>query len=322
MGTLTSFLQGEFERLCPSDWVCRREVRLLPPSLERALGYSPRSDILLEHRAGHERLWVEFEVSRADPVANHAKFATAHMFLPQATTDAFVAMVSPHVDRGRRNLAANMVAVMRQIGMNAFQTVLLPGSTAAEIQRMNHLSLDGLAREPLPVGPEMERLFAVVRPVARVQGRRIHLAGELTDVLLNVRRWNEEMETQAGARLWGRRTVTYFVFDPVSGEFAPSKYCAYIPIDITAARSRPASQPPGRPVMSMDVYGSLESSEACFDGSYARNHLEQRLAMVPKTPSEADGIAATFAEWLCRHDRSIGVHPTGPVFLLPPAWFR
>lgn len=226
------------------------------------------------------------------------------------------------MDRGRRNLAANMVAVMRQIGMNAFQTVLLPGSTAAEIQRMNHLSLDGLARELLPVGPEMERLFAVVRPVALVEGRRIHLAGELTDVLLNVRRWNEEMETQAGARLWGRRTVTYFVFDPVSGEFAPSKYCAYIPIEGKSVRSLPGPGFPGRPVMTMDVYASLEPSEACFDGSYARNHLEHRLAMVPKAPSEADGIAAAFAEWLRCHDRSIVVHPTGPVFLLPPAWFR
>jgi hypothetical protein len=28
-------------------------------------------------------LWIEFEVSRADPVANHAKFATAHLFQPQ-----------------------------------------------------------------------------------------------------------------------------------------------------------------------------------------------------------------------------------------------
>ena len=33
------------------------------------------ADVLLERVDGSRRLWVEFEVSRADPVANHAKFA-------------------------------------------------------------------------------------------------------------------------------------------------------------------------------------------------------------------------------------------------------
>ena len=36
------------------------------------LGYAPQADILLlERKTGH-RLWVELEISRADPVANHA----------------------------------------------------------------------------------------------------------------------------------------------------------------------------------------------------------------------------------------------------------
>src|SRR5580658_2136868 len=128
MGSLTTYFQREFARGCPPGWICRTEVRLLPPELERFLGYSSRVDVMLEREAPAKRLWIEFEVSRADPVANHTKFATAHLFQPQAPIDYFLAMISPHVARGRRNLACNTIALMRQIGMRAFQTVLLPGT--------------------------------------------------------------------------------------------------------------------------------------------------------------------------------------------------
>src|SRR5919199_6882202 len=97
MGNLTLFLQREFARWCPPDWTCHHERALLPRDLERVLGYAPRADVLLERLDGSRRLWIEFEVSRADPVANHAKFATAHLFCPQPPTDSFVAMISPHV---------------------------------------------------------------------------------------------------------------------------------------------------------------------------------------------------------------------------------
>src|SRR5215207_240726 len=103
MGTLALYLQRAFESQCPSGWICRREVRLLPLELQKMMGYSPRADVLLERNDGSRRLWIEFEISRADPVANHAKFATAHLFQPQLSSDSFVAMVSPHVARGRRN---------------------------------------------------------------------------------------------------------------------------------------------------------------------------------------------------------------------------
>src|SRR3954447_1779886 len=120
MGALTVYLQREFERQCPSGWGSPKEVRLLPADLEDLLGYAPRADVLLQRLDGSRRLWIEFEVSRADPVANHAKFATAHLFEPQLTTDSFVAMVSPHVTRGRRNLGANTISLMRALGMRAF----------------------------------------------------------------------------------------------------------------------------------------------------------------------------------------------------------
>ena len=95
------------------------------------LGYDPRADIVLERADGTRRLWIEFEISRADPAANHAKFATAHVLRPGKPADAFVSMISAHVARGRRNLGAGMIHVMRQVGIDAFQTSSCPTSTAS-----------------------------------------------------------------------------------------------------------------------------------------------------------------------------------------------
>src|SRR5215468_210834 len=105
MGTLTTYLQTEFAAVCPVGWTCRHEVPILDRKLEDLLGFSSRVDLVLEKLDESRRLWVEFEVSRADPVANHAKFATDHLFQPQPPNDIFVSMVSRHVERGRRNLA-------------------------------------------------------------------------------------------------------------------------------------------------------------------------------------------------------------------------
>ena len=83
MSALTIFLQRAFAEFCPPAWQCLPEQRFLSAEWERALGYAPRADVLLEGEEGQRRLFVEFEVSRADPVANHAKFATSHLFEPQ-----------------------------------------------------------------------------------------------------------------------------------------------------------------------------------------------------------------------------------------------
>lgn len=104
----------------PRGWSCEVEARVLDGRFEKLLGYAPQADVLLVSDDGLHRLWIKFEVSRADPVANHAKFATAHLFQPQRSTGTFVSMMSSHVARGRRNLAANTVLLMRRIGMKAF----------------------------------------------------------------------------------------------------------------------------------------------------------------------------------------------------------
>lgn len=106
---------------------------------------SLRVNVSLERDDGQRRLWIEFEVSRADPVANHAKFATAHLFQPQRSRETFVSMVSWHVAKGRRNLAANTISLMRHVGMSAFQTTLFPNIPPNEIRRLNHLDRQTLA---------------------------------------------------------------------------------------------------------------------------------------------------------------------------------
>jgi len=320
MASLTAFLQREFARRCPPDWSCRHETALLPRDLERLLGYAPRADVLLERDDGSRRLWIEFEVSRADPVANHAKFATAHLIKPQPPTDVFVAMVSPHVTRGRRNLAAAMIALMRHLGMRAFQTALLPHLSSQEVKRLNYATPEQLEQEHLPTEVELQRAMRIVEPITSVSGTRLHLAGDLLSVMLNVRQWNQDLATPAGAASWGSRTVTYFVFDPQTGAFAPSKFCAYVAIPSAPIRGGPSISPLA--TMTLEVYTQAEALGRRLDGHEARDHLTKNLAMSLTTPAEVPAILASFSHWLERHQAQVRVHPAGPQFLLPPAWFR
>ena len=322
MGALTAYLQREFATRCPAEWSSRAEGRLLTKELESLLGYAPRADIVLERDKGSRRLWIEFEVSRADPVANHAKFATAHLFTPQASGDTFVAMVSPHVNRGRRNLASNTITLMRHIGMNAFQTVLLPQLSPEEIKRLNHLDQSVLSEADIPVEREIERVLAVSETTATVLGRHVHLVGDLTDVALNLRRWSLDLATPEGQSLWGRRTITYFVFDQRSGDFAPSKFCAYVALPHTLVSDVSALSRVGRAEMTVHLYTALaDAAGSTFDGGRARRHLEG-LGMLPRTPSEVLDVAQLFEVWLGRHRDAIAVHRDGPVFLCSPVWFR
>lgn len=254
MGTLPGYLQQVFAKACPPDWSTRAEVALLSDDLATLLGYRPQADLLLTHTSG-QRIWIEFEVSRADPVANHAKFATAHLFQPQPASDRFLAMVSPHVDRGRRNLAATAIALMRQVGMAAFQTTLLPHLSPAEVKQLNHTPLAELRVLALPVADEVARVFAVTEPVVADAVGRIHFAGDVLEVLLNLRCWQRELAGPPTREEWGRRTVTYFVAEPRSGLFAPVKFCAYV--DVTA--------PTPNAAMTVARYRTLDGAEPCFD---------------------------------------------------------
>jgi hypothetical protein len=323
MGSLATYLQAAFVEQCPPGWTCHTEAHLLARDLEQVLGYSSRVDLLMERTDAPRRLWIEFEVSRADPVANHAKFAVAHLFQPQLQTDTFVSMVSPHVDIGRSHLAANTIVLLRHLGMNAFQTILFPQMTATEIKRLNRIKKPDLAREAIPVQREIERVLTITAPVIYTAEHQIHFVGNLLEVMLNLRRWNEEIATPEGAAAWGRRTITYFVFDSRSRLFAPSKFCAYLVITpvIEPHTIRPGT--PARSEMTIARYNALDASEPIFDGQRAHAHLRKHLAMTRHGISEvADEVARAFEAWFQRHAESVAVHPQGPVFILPPVWFR
>lgn len=318
MGTLAGFLQSEFNASCPAGWRCRSEVHVLSPPFRKLLGYAPRADVLLEREDGSRRLWIEFEVSRADPVANHAKFATSHLFEPQPKSDTFIAMVSSHVARGRRNLAANTILLMRHIGMNAHQTLLLPQLSPAEIKRLNHLPLDQLAHESLNTRSELDRALTVSEPLAMTEEYRIHFVGDLLEVICNLQRWNQEVQTVAGQLLWTSRPFLYFVFAPKSKQFAPAKFCAFL----DASHGKREEADAAQLIMTMRLYTSLDESEPRFDGNRAQVHLRKNLGMRVVTPDEAPEISRHFEKWLAANSEFVTVRRGGPKFLIPPEWFK
>lgn len=320
MPTLTKYLQQEFTNRCPSGWKCEHECRLLTPELEQTLGYFPRADLLLEKHDGSRRFWIEFEVSRADPVANHAKFATGHLFQPQSSTDVFISMVSSNVGRGRRNLAFNAIYLMRHIGMKAFQTVLLPQLSSEEIKRLNHMR--SLENEKFPVQSEIERIFTVSDTILTTEDRHIHFASDIFEVMLNLKQWNCDLSASEGRGVWGRRTVTYFVHDPSSGEFAPSKFCAYVAIPTPDNINVTRQSAPMRSEMTVNLYATLDHTDSRFDGYRAQVHLRKHLGMAVISHEKSSAVEQLFRKWLEKYSDSITIHPRGPIFLTPPRWFK
>ena len=317
MGNLAKHLQDQFYRHCPTGWRVEHEVSLVSREVSRLLGYTPRVDVLLEREDTNRRLWIEFEISRADPVANHAKFATAHLFAPQAAGDLFLSMMSPHVKGGRRNLAANMVLAMRNQGMMAFQTVLLPYHRPTDIKRLNYLPLEMLLEERLDVAGEIERALTVTEPTLNSEEGSIHFAGNIIEALLNAYRWNKDMETPEGHQLWGHRTVTYFVYDPRFRHFAPSKYCAYVLVTGPRANARERVLAG----MTVERYTRIERSNRIFDGTRARRHLVDNLGMQLVAAEAQPRLEERFEAWLASCRENISVHPVGPQIILPPPWF-
>lgn len=317
MGQLARFMQQAFSAQCPKGWTFSAEKRVLSLEMEKLLGYSPRADVCLERDDGSRRLWIEFEISRADPVANHAKFATSHLFKAFEPSDVFVSMVSSHVTRGRRNLASNTIHLLRHVGINSFQTVLLPAIEPDKIKRLNHSSLLQLEDSGLDVSAEQERVFQVVDPVLESDGHRIHFASELFEVVRNLHLWNHQISAPLAEGQWKRRTVAYFVFDPVSKLFAPSKFCAYV----IPTRSNAVDDVSDAGMMNVATYCKLDQTDRRFDGQRAREHLTTNLGMILTQPSESLIIDQAFAHWSRKNEASITVHPSGPKFIRPPDWY-
>lgn len=301
MGTLTSFLQSRFEEQCPRGWNCRREVDLVDAAAAARLGFAPRADVVLEQSGGPRRIWVEFEVSRADPVANHAKFATARFLEGGDASEAFVSMSSRHIAPGRAALAAGTAMMMRALGIPAFQTALLPAIDAREIKRLNALPLRELAHSArIDVAAEIGRVLQVTDALVLKGWHRIHKADNPYTVAVNVRQWNREIGDAGTAATWGRRRIRYFVFDPVSRLFAPSKFAAFVPSPQGQSGTRPFTEvrePPG--AMSIGLYAALGEQDPRFDGHVARRHLEVALGYRAVELSQSgDVLRAAFEKWL------------------------
>jgi hypothetical protein len=167
------------------------------------------------------------KLSINDPIANHAKFAIGHFFKPFEGGMTFVSMVSSHVDRGWRNLAGAMIPLMRQIGISAFQTALLPSFGPDEVKELNQLALVELSKRRLPIGWEIERAIKVSTPIYTIRNADIHFAGDPFEAMFNIHQWNQEIRNPRYRTLWGKRIVKYSVFNPYSVNSAPAKFCAY-----------------------------------------------------------------------------------------------
>ncbi|GDX83298.1 hypothetical protein LBMAG42_51090 [Deltaproteobacteria bacterium] len=305
-GNLARHIQHTLGETAPRGWrVAGTERRLLATELEGRVGYAPAADLVIENTTGTRRIWVELEISRADPVANHAKFAIASRL--QRFDDTFVAMVSRHVTGGRRALCSHAITMMRQLGVDAFQTSLLPQLDGAEIKRLNHLSRPELVAACPSLAPDWERLLTVSAPLTERDGRRILFIGDPVEAAWNVHQWNLDVATEAGRALWagkrGFRAVEHFVWWPPAGLFAPCKFTAFVPAG-------------GALGMNMAMYADLDESEPLFDGRRAWTHIE-RIGFVR---SEDPALHERFWRWQRAQGEVLRVKRDRPLIWVPPGW--
>ena len=130
------------------------EASVFPDSLCEEVGYSPAADLLVEYRWEQEsvQIWIELEVSRADPVANPAKFLVAFSERSPRPGEVFVFAISRAVQKGRAALCRRFVEMMRMRGFPVFAEEYLPSATEYLIGRLNVRTREEfdllLAKEP------------------------------------------------------------------------------------------------------------------------------------------------------------------------------
>jgi hypothetical protein len=214
-------------------------------------------------------------------------------------------------------------------GCKPFQTVLLPSTGPLDIKRLNSGPPDLAGLRSLDINAEIDRALAIARPCFDSDEHQIHFVGEPLDVACNVATWNREMESESDRKLWGRRRVRYFAFDPSTCEFAPSKFCAFLNANLTATSDPTQMALP----MTMTLYVSLDESEPRFDGNRAQQHLTRKLGMVPVHLDESPAddamlvgedrrLLVLFQYWHSKHHDSILLDSKGPIILRPPTWYQ
>jgi hypothetical protein len=291
-------LQRRWVESPPAGWTAKLEVPLLDRGESRILGYQPKADLMLQHCDSSRRVWIELEISRADPSANQVKFGSAHLLCPLPPGDAFVSLVTRGVVPGRSNLAAHAIWLLRACGLRAFQMPLLPEFDAAAIKQFNQgkVPLDRL------LTPDLGEIIASTEPVASSGGSGIYRATNRLEVILNILQWNKDMTDGEARAAWGRRRVTYFVHDPASNLFAPSKFAAYTRIPEAAANDEPH---PFNPAMTVRSYSKIPHDTPIFDGRKAWQRIASLSFQVTKARDCPPRLQEHFRSWLAIHEDAL-----------------
>jgi hypothetical protein len=314
MANLAKLLQEKIQSIQPWGMRVFQERKLLSSELERTLGFSPRVDVVLEHEESSIRYWIEFEISRADPVANHTKFATSYLFHPAIGNDVFISMVSNHVTRGRKNLGASAISLMRCLGLRAFQTTLFPQSPGKKIKELNHLPWEELKKADIDIQAELDRIITITSSLGSHGSQDIHLAANAFDVYLNVHNWNRNIQDIWCQELWKRRTITYFVYNPWTQDFAPSKFCAYTVLPYMNTKDSFQYNFTVDISMTIPAYIAIDKKQVIFDGYKARKHLVNNLGFTLKEPD--DKIFNDFQLWINKNENCIIPSKNGIYFLV------
>ena len=275
------------------------------------LGYRPIVDLVLTNLGSRQRLWIEIEISRADPVANHTKFASAHLLHPIDHEDAFVSLVSNHVTRGRANLAAHTVYLLRTSGIRAFQMPLLNDFTGARICGINQ---GRIPLSELPT-PDLNEVIGLTRPVVNDLNSEIYYATNSLEVILNVRQWNDDAQHDEGKFRWGSRRVKYLVYDKRTGLFAPSKFCAYTRI------RKPTDLPTllhFNPAMTIDAYSRVPQDHGIFDGQKAWQRLSKIGFHKVKAADAKGSMHERLTHWCAANSNLITIDPNQCEILREP----
>jgi hypothetical protein len=291
---LAETLQRWWVESPPTGWTASREVGVISAGEARMLGYQPKADLMLQNASTRQRVWIELEVSRADPAANHMKFGSAHLLNPLPTSDAFVSLVSRHIATGRSNLAAHATWLLRANGLRAFQMPLLPELDALTIKRLNQgeVSLDKLPT------PDLGEILLATEPDGSSDGSGIYRVTNRLEVILNIHQWNKDMAEADARAAWGRRRVRYFVHDRSSNLFAPSKFAAYTRIPKAPAADEPL---PYNPAMTMRAYSKVPHDTPIFDGRKAWQRISSLGFEVTQARDCPLRVQGYFRSWLAIH---------------------
>ena len=287
---LAECLQRRWVEAPPAGWAASREVGVISHAQSRMLGYQPKVDLMLRNLATSQRIWIELEVSRADPAANHMKFGSAHLLNPLPASDAFVSLVSRHIAPGRSNLAAHATWLLRANGLRAFQMPLLPELDAASIKQFNQGERDLLE---LPT-PDLGEILLATEPVGSSEGSGIYRVTNRLEVILNIHQWNKDMAAKDARAVWGRRRVRYFVHDRISNLFAPSKFAAYTRIQKAPSADEPL---PYNPAMTVRAYSKIPHDTPIFDGRKAWQKISRLGFKVTKASDCPALIRKHFKAW-------------------------